>query len=97
MAQAASLVGISQVVCGQEWMPVEVVEGEEAVDVTVPLRVVEMLVDADAIVFGMSWLVLGVLVSVMCVCERDEDECRKKTGEQRTRVYKAECLRFVGG
>lgn len=67
MAQAASLVGISQVVCGQEWMPVEVVEGEEAVDVAVPVRVVEMLVDADAIVFGMSWLVFGVLVAVMCV------------------------------
>lgn len=56
MAQAASLVGISQVVCGQEWMPVEVVEGEEAVDVVVPLRVVET---ADAIVLmdGMGWFV----------------------------------------
>lgn len=45
MAQAASVVGISQVVCGQEWMPVEVVEGEEAVDVVVPVSVVEMVVD----------------------------------------------------
>lgn len=41
MAQAASEVGISQVVCGQEWMPVEVVAGEEAVDVVVPVRVVD--------------------------------------------------------
>lgn len=52
MAQAASLVGISQVVCGQEWMPVEVVEGEEAVDVAVPDRVV----DTAAIVL-MEWVV----------------------------------------
>lgn len=52
MAQAASVVGISQVVCGQEWMPVEVVEEAEAVDVVVPVREVEMVVGtASTIVF----------------------------------------------
>lgn len=58
MAQAVSLVGISQVVCGQEWMPVEVVEEAEAVDVVVPVREVEMAVDTTStIVFDGVFLV----------------------------------------
>lgn len=81
MAQAASVVGISHV-CGQEWMPVEVVEEAEAVDVVVPVRVVEMAAETSAIVFDgaflVDWVDVLVLCAVCCVIGRIEDRDAKR-------------------